>query len=90
MCRALQRCQAGNAAHGCDAGLTPLVPGDNDIDQLGRVISTFGSMEPVWPGVRALPDWGKIAFPPAEPKPLRTLIPGARQSALDFAELFLK
>ncbi|EFJ42005.1 cyclin dependent kinase [Volvox carteri f. nagariensis] len=71
-------------------GLAPLIPGDNDIDQLGRVIATFGSMEPVWPGVRELPDWGKIAFPPAEPVPLTYLLPGASAPALDFLARFLR
>ncbi|GIL84597.1 hypothetical protein Vretifemale_13254 [Volvox reticuliferus] len=71
-------------------GLAPLIPGDNDIDQLGRVISTLGSMEPVWPGVRELPDWGKIAFPPAEPVPLGQLLPGASVPALEFLARFLR
>ncbi|GLI59110.1 hypothetical protein VaNZ11_000941, partial [Volvox africanus] len=71
-------------------GLAPLIPGDNDIDQLGRVISTLGSMEPVWPGVRELPDWGKIAFPHAEPVPLAQLLPGASVPALNFLARFLR
>ncbi|PNW74485.1 hypothetical protein CHLRE_12g494500v5 [Chlamydomonas reinhardtii] len=71
-------------------GLSPLVPGDNDIDQLGRVIATFGSMEPVWLGVRALPDWGKIAFPHCEPLPLGDLLPGAPAAALEFLAAFLR
>ncbi|KXZ49794.1 CDKI1 protein [Gonium pectorale] len=71
-------------------GLAPLVPGDNDIDQLGRVIATFGAMEPAWPGVQQLPDWGKIAFPPAQAVPLPVLLPGAARAATDFLGLFLR
>ncbi|PNH05776.1 Cyclin-dependent kinase I-1 [Tetrabaena socialis] len=71
-------------------GLAPLVPGDNDIDQLGRVIATFGSMEPAWPGVQALPDWGKITFPDCEAVPLRELLPGASAPALAFLDRFLR
>lgn len=40
--------------------LSPLVPGDSDIDQLGRLIATLGSIEPVWPGVKV----GPAALPP--------------------------
>ncbi|GIM10998.1 hypothetical protein Vretimale_14589 [Volvox reticuliferus] len=47
-------------------------------------------MEPVWPGVRELPDWGKIAFPPAEPVPLGQLLPGASVPALEFLARFLR
>ncbi|GFR46399.1 hypothetical protein Agub_g7981 [Astrephomene gubernaculifera] len=71
-------------------GLSPLVPGDNDIDQLGRVIATFGSMEAVWPVVCELPDWGKIAFPAAQAVPLGRLLPGASGAALDFLAQFLR
>lgn len=42
------------------AGLSPLIPGDNDINQLGATIALLGSIEPVWPGVAGLPDYGKV------------------------------
>jgi hypothetical protein len=64
------------------AGLCPLVPGDNDIDQLGRVITVFGSVEAQWGGVKALPDWGKISFNVPAPVGLEKLMPGQSQSAL--------
>lgn len=59
------------------AGLCPLVAGETDIDQLGRVIATFGSIEDAWPGVTEMPDYGKISFAPAEGFPLEELLPDA-------------
>ncbi|KAL0031204.1 hypothetical protein WJX77_009464 [Trebouxia sp. C0004] len=58
-------------------GLCPLVAGDTDIDQLGRVIATFGSIEDAWPGVTEMPDYGKISFAHAEGFPLEELLPDA-------------
>lgn len=58
-------------------GLCPLVAGETDIDQLGRVIATFGSIEDAWPGVTQLPDYGKISFHPAKGFPLEELLPDA-------------
>lgn len=65
-------------------GLLPLVPGDNDIDQLSRTISLLGAIEPVWPGVKELPDWGKITFRggSAGAQPLAQLLPDAPSGAL--------
>ncbi len=72
-------------------GLSPLLPGDNDIDQLTRTIATLGSIEPRWPGVRGLPDWGKIAFPPdCAGVPLASLLPGASPAAVAFLDKFLR
>ncbi len=59
------------------AGLCPLVAGETDIDQLGRVIATFGSIEEAWPGVTEMPDYGKISFAHAEGFPLEELLPDA-------------
>lgn len=61
----------------CTAGLCPLVAGETDIDQLGRVIATFGSIEDAWPGVTQLPDYGKISFNHAKGFPLEELLPDA-------------
>ena len=42
--------------------LSPLFPGESDIDQLFRVIGLLGSPHAVvWPGVEALPDFHKIS-----------------------------
>ncbi len=51
------RCNAfGGAPHTLHAaGLSPLIPGENDIDQLGRTIGLLGSFERHWPEVSLLP-----------------------------------
>ena len=64
------------------AGLCPLVAGETDIDQLGRVIATFGSIEDAWPGVTEMPDYGKIGFAHAEGFPLEELLPDASAASL--------
>jgi cell cycle related kinase len=63
-------------------GLVPLVPGENDIDQLSKVIQSFGSIEQHWAGVQDLPDYGKVSFPLCDGLPLDQLIPGASEGAL--------
>lgn len=63
-------------------GLCPLVAGETDIDQLGRVIAVFGSMERSWPGVVDLPDYGKISFEPCAGFPLQELLPEASPPAI--------
>lgn len=48
--------------------LDSLFPGSSGIDQLYRVLQVLGKPNPkTWPGVDALPDFGKIAFPPITP-----------------------
>ncbi|GAX85740.1 hypothetical protein CEUSTIGMA_g13155.t1 [Chlamydomonas eustigma] len=63
-------------------GLSPLVPGENDIDQIGKMTQVLGDIETAWPGVAAMPDHGKITFPICEGKPLGALLPGASKLAL--------
>jgi len=49
-------------------GGRPLFCGRGDIDQLARIVRALGDLaETRWPGVSALPDFGKIAFPGAPP-----------------------
>jgi cell cycle related kinase len=44
--------------------LTSCKQGDNDIDQLVCVFRLLGSpSEQTWPGMKDLPDYGKIDFP---------------------------
>lgn len=64
--------------------LSPLLPGETDIDQLIKVIQFLGSPTPArWPGVDALPDYGKIQLPDdVPPTPLRRMIPSASELAL--------
>ena len=40
--------------------MCPLIAGENDLDQLSRTIHTMGSIEKHWPGVKEMPDWGKV------------------------------
>ena len=64
------------------AGLCPLVAGMTDIDQLGRVIAVFGSIEKAWPGVTEMPDYGKITFADSDGFPLEELLPDASEGAI--------
>mmetsp|Transcript_14381 Transcript_14381/g.43738 ORF Transcript_14381/g.43738 Transcript_14381/m.43738 type:complete len:396 (-) Transcript_14381:81-1268(-) len=62
----------------------PPFPGDNDIDQLFRVIGILGTpSERAWPGLSELPDYSKIAFPDLAPQPLSAICPDASPGALD-------
>jgi serine/threonine protein kinase len=41
----------------------PIFPGQSVLDQLGRIFETLGTPnEENWPGVKLLPDWGKVTF----------------------------
>jgi len=58
--------------------LHPLFPGNSDIDQLYRVLQLLGTpTSATWPGVDALPDFGKIVFPPMRTLPWSATVPGA-------------
>lgn len=70
--------------------MCPLVAGETDIDQLGRVIAVFGTLEASWPGVTELPDYGKITFAPCEGFPLEQLLPDASSSAVKLLKRFLQ
>lgn len=71
-------------------GLCPLIPGDNDIDQLGKMIHLLGSIEDHWTGVEELPDYGKVTFPISKGTPLSELLPAASTQALQLLEHFLR
>ena len=46
----------------CAAGGRPLLQGESDIDQLGRIARLFGGISPAaWPAVTQLPDYAKCA-----------------------------
>jgi len=61
---------------------TPLFPGDNDIDQLSRIIRTLGSISTEeWLEATELPDFGKISFCDTIATPLEQVVPGATQAA---------
>lgn len=65
------------------AGGTPLLPGESDLDQLGRVAQLFGGLSPrLWPGIAAAPDFGKLRFKPVPRVPLERLLPRAPPAAV--------
>ncbi len=72
------------------AGLCPLLPGENDIDQLGRTLALLGPIEPQWPAVVALPDYGKVTFVHQQPTPLDKVLPAASHQALSLLQGMLK
>ena len=61
-----------------------------DIDQLGRVIAVFGSIERAWPGVTEMPDYGKISFADSEGFPLRELLPDASEGSVKLLNRLLQ
>lgn len=67
----------------------PLFPGQNDLDQLYRVIQVLGSPEPQWPDVVTLPDFCKVSFPSYRPIPLRQLFPNVSTQAVDLLSQLL-
>lgn len=71
-------------------GLCPLVAGETDIEQLGRVIATFGSIEDAWPGVKELPDYGKISFAASPGYPLEELLPDASPRSVKLLKRLLQ
>lgn len=72
-------------------GLDPLFAGETDIGQLGLIVARLGSVdEAAWPGARALPDYGKLRFLPAPPRPLAEALPDAPAPALDLLARLLR
>ena len=70
---------------------SPLFPGENDINQIYRVIQVLGQpQESEWPEVASLPDYGKIRFPDLLPLPFEHLFPGASDMAIDLVRRLLK
>ena len=64
-------------------GGRPLFGGASDIDHICQMMAALGSIhEAAWPGVRELPDWGKLVFPPKAPRPWAQLLPDAPPEAL--------
>jgi cell cycle related kinase len=68
----------------------PLFPGENDIDQLHRVVAILGSPdEKTWPEVKHLPDYSKIAFAKQDPVALHKLFPNASNAAINLLSKML-
>ena len=70
----------------------PFFPGNSDIDQICKIREKLGSLnEDIWPGVKDLPDWGKLIFPPLEPKNWEEMVPGVTEAdALELLGGFLR
>ncbi|XP_023801133.1 cyclin-dependent kinase 20, partial [Cyanistes caeruleus] len=82
-------------AVGCIFGelltLSPLFPGENDIEQLCCVLRGLGTPSPRdWPELAELPDFPKLRFQPQAPPPLELLVPGADAAALDLLRRLLR
>ena len=70
---------------------SPLFPGENDINQIYKVIQTLGNPdESEWLGVKSLPDYNKISFPDLQPLSLRSMIPNASNAAIHLLQYFLR
>ncbi|KAG1676977.1 hypothetical protein FOA52_014854 [Chlamydomonas sp. UWO 241] len=60
----------------------PWLPGESDIDQLGRVFQALGTPnEATWPGLTKLPAY--IEYQAVSPPPLKAFFPKATDDALD-------
>ncbi|CAH8455518.1 unnamed protein product [Dicrocoelium dendriticum] len=70
--------------------LSPIFPGENDIEQLWIVIRSLGTpKEDEWPELVELPDYNKITFTPTQPVPFEEILPDAPPEALDLVKRFL-
>lgn len=69
----------------------PLFGGRGDIDQIRRFAAALGSIdEQTWPGVRDLPDWGKLILPVVPAPAFAGVVPGASPAALELLQGMLK
>jgi cell cycle related kinase len=72
-------------------GLSPLIPGQSDIDQLARMQHLLGSITlQDWPGAEQLPDWHKVSFELSQAQDLAALLPDAPPAALDLLRALLR
>jgi cell cycle related kinase len=68
----------------------PLFPGENDIDQLHRVMRQLGTPDAVsWPEAASLPDFDKIHFPAMPAVPLALTLSEAPPCAVELVESFV-
>ena len=72
--------------------LSPLLPGDSDIDQIFQVVRLLGTpTEEAWPGLTALPDYAKIELPAGvPPTPLALRLPLASDDAVALVQALLR
>lgn len=68
----------------------PLFKGNNEIDQISRILKVFGSPNKKnWQGFDKLPDSHKIQFLPQEGENLYEYFYQASKEEVDFLKLFL-
>ncbi len=68
----------------------PVFPGENDINQIYRVLQVLGKPRPEeWPEVTSLPDFSKISFPDLPAVPFHHVLPNASDVAVALARAFL-
>ena len=80
-----------DASHHLPAGLSPLIAGASDIDQLARVQSTLGTISTAtWPEAAQLPDWGKLVFTDVPGRPVAQLLPAGTPAAADLIASMLR
>jgi len=67
----------------------PYLPGDSDIDQLGKIFAALGTPnEDIWPNMKELPYY--IEFNVCPTPPLKQLFSAASDDALDLLSKFLR
>ncbi len=67
-----------------------LFQGENDIEQLAIVLHNLGTpTAQSWPGLKDLPDYNKISFPPSKGKSFEELIPDRDSSCIQLIKSFL-
>lgn len=68
----------------------PVFPGENDINQIYRVLQVLGQPSPEeWPEVTSLPDFSKISFPDLPALPFHHVLPNASDVAVELVRAFL-
>jgi serine/threonine protein kinase len=68
----------------------PLFPGQNDLDQLYRIIQVLGHPLHVWPQVENLPDYAKVSFPLTyTAQPFSQVFYGIQKEAMDLLSKLL-
>ncbi|RKO85818.1 kinase-like domain-containing protein, partial [Blyttiomyces helicus] len=69
--------------------LSPLFPGDSEIDEIFRIFRILGTPTPEdWPGIQELRDW-KPTFPTWAPVGLKTKVPTLGNDGIDLLEKLL-
>lgn len=72
------------------ACLRPLFPGQNDMDQLSRVLQVLGTPSfESWPAVKELPDYHKVAFPDMPAQDLGKVFPRVPRKSLNLFKCLL-